>query len=120
MHSMPGLPPRKSLKLTPVSSWPTCTPPSRSIALLTVLALAADENLKQQIINGLRRRLPDVDCRAIREAGLSGKSDPEVLAWAAKEDRIVVEAAHHPLEFQNHRQRHEDGRRIKHYAASAR
>jgi hypothetical protein len=55
-----------------------------------VLTLAADENLKQQIINGLRRRLPNVDCRAIREVGLSGTSDSEVLAWAAKEDRVVV------------------------------
>jgi hypothetical protein len=34
--------------------------------------------------------------------------------------RHFIETAHHPLEFQHHRQRHEDGRRIKHYAASAR
>jgi hypothetical protein len=55
-----------------------------------VLTLVADENLKQQITNGLRRRLSAVDIVSIRQAGLAGHSDRDVLAWAADEGRIVV------------------------------
>ena len=55
-----------------------------------MLRLAADENFKQQIVNGLRRRLPRIDILTIREAGLAGTLDPAVLAWAAAEGRIVL------------------------------
>ena len=55
-----------------------------------MVRLAADENFKQQIVNGLRRRLPAVDILTIREAGLEGTLDPAVLAWAAAEGRVVL------------------------------
>lgn len=55
-----------------------------------MLPLVADENLKQQIVNGLRRRLVDVDIVTIRQAGLAGTPDPGVLAWAAEQGRVVI------------------------------
>lgn len=55
-----------------------------------MLRLAADENFKQQIVDGLRRRLPDVDLVTVRSAGLEGSVDPEVLAWAAEEGRVAL------------------------------
>lgn len=55
-----------------------------------MLTLVADENLKQQITNGLRRRLAGIDIVTTLQAGLSGTSDPKVLAWAAEVGRIVV------------------------------
>ena len=55
-----------------------------------MLILAADENLKQQIVNGLRRRLPQLDLVTVRSAGIAGAVDPEVLAWAAQNGRVLI------------------------------
>ena len=55
-----------------------------------MLKLLADENFNQQIVTGLRRRLVDVDVVTVREAGRQGALDPELLAWAAREGRVVV------------------------------
>jgi len=43
----------------------------------------ADEDLETQIIKGLRRRQPLVDFETIPAAGLRGKHDSAVLAFAA-------------------------------------
>lgn len=55
-----------------------------------MLKLLADENFKEQIVNGLRRRLPGVDVTTVREAGLLGNEDPDVLEWAAREGRVLL------------------------------
>lgn len=55
-----------------------------------MLDVAADENLKRQIVSGLRRRLPSLDLVTVQGAGLSGASDPDVLAWAAVENRVLI------------------------------
>lgn len=55
-----------------------------------MLDLAADENFKQQIVNGLRRRLPRLDLVTVRGAGIAGAVDPDVLAWAAEEGRVLL------------------------------
>lgn len=55
-----------------------------------MLRLAADENLHHPILVGLRRRLPDVDVVTAQDAGLTGRPDDEVLAWAAAEGRVLV------------------------------
>lgn len=55
-----------------------------------MLRLAADENLNQHIVTGLRRRLPGADILTVRTAGLKGMPDPGVLAWAAQEGRVVL------------------------------
>lgn len=55
-----------------------------------MLRVVADENFKVQIVNGLRRRLRDLDILTAREAGFLGYLDPEVLQWAAQEDRVLL------------------------------
>jgi hypothetical protein len=55
-----------------------------------VLAVVTDENFREQIVNGLRRRLSGLDLVTAREAGLLGNTDPELLAWAADQGRVVV------------------------------
>lgn len=55
-----------------------------------MLGLAADENFNNDIVRGLLRRRPDLNILRVQNAGLSGASDPEVLAWAAQEGRILL------------------------------
>lgn len=55
-----------------------------------MLKLAADENLSQRIVSGLRRRRSGLDLATVQSAGLAGAADPEVLTWAAEEDRVLV------------------------------
>jgi hypothetical protein len=55
-----------------------------------VLALLTDENFKEQIVTGLRRRLRDLDITTARATGLLGKADPQVLERAAEEDRVLL------------------------------
>ena len=55
-----------------------------------MLRLAADENLTNGIIRGLVRRNVRADIVRVQDAGLLGADDPQVLAWAAAENRILV------------------------------
>ena len=55
-----------------------------------MLRLAADENFNNDIIRGLLRRRSDLDLVRIQDAGLSGADDPTVLAWAAREGRVLL------------------------------
>ena len=55
-----------------------------------MLRLLFDENFHHDILRGVRRRLPEADLLTVQEAGLRGMSDPELLAWAAAEQRILV------------------------------
>ena len=55
-----------------------------------MLRLATDENFNGDIVRGLLFRLPDLNLIRVQDAGLEGAIDPAVLAWAAKDDRIVV------------------------------
>jgi hypothetical protein len=50
----------------------------------------ADENLNNDILRGLYRRDATVDIVRAQDVGLGGASDEEVLAWAAREERIVL------------------------------
>jgi hypothetical protein len=54
-----------------------------------MLRLAADENFNNDIVRGLRRRLPHIDILRIQDAGLSGADDPAVLEWSAVENRVL-------------------------------
>lgn len=49
----------------------------------------ADENLNAKIIAGLIRRESSLDFQTAKAAGILGLSDPEVLAIAAREGRIL-------------------------------
>lgn len=55
-----------------------------------MLRLAADENLNNNIVRGLRHRKPDVDIVRVQDVGLSGADDPAILEWAAGEGRVLV------------------------------
>lgn len=52
--------------------------------------LLADHDLHDAIIRELLRRLPDLDIVRLRDYGEERKPDPEVLALAADENRIVL------------------------------
>jgi predicted nuclease of predicted toxin-antitoxin system len=52
--------------------------------------LLFDENLNQRIVRGLRRRIPSLDYVLAQDVGLQGREDPQVLAWAAEEQRILI------------------------------
>jgi predicted nuclease of predicted toxin-antitoxin system len=55
-----------------------------------VIALAVDENFDRHILRALLRRLPELNAADVVTAGLGGAGDPEVLAWAASEDRVML------------------------------
>jgi len=55
-----------------------------------MLRLAIDENLHNDIVRGLLRKLPSLDIVRVQDAGLTGRDDPTILAWAATELRVLV------------------------------
>jgi hypothetical protein len=55
-----------------------------------MLRFAADENLNNDIVRGVLRRLPTFDVVRVQDVGLSGADDRAVLEWAARERRIVI------------------------------
>ena len=50
----------------------------------------ADNDLRKAIVRGVVRREPLMDFRSAQAARLDGVPDPEVLAFAADEGRILV------------------------------
>lgn len=56
------------------------------------LQFIADENFEGPVLKGLQRRQPELDIvRVIDVAALGeGASDPDILQWAADNDRIVL------------------------------
>ena len=71
-----------------------------------MIGLVADENLDARIVSGLRRRLPQLNFVTIQEVGLSGAPDPQVLAWAARHERVLV--SHDVSTMPAHAYRHLD------------
>lgn len=55
-----------------------------------MLRLATDEDFNNRIVRGLLRRQPYLDIVRVQDAGLAGKSDEDVLVWAASEGRILL------------------------------
>jgi predicted nuclease of predicted toxin-antitoxin system len=55
-----------------------------------MLKLLADENFDNTIVRGLLRRNPNIDIVRVQDVGLLGEDDPIILAWAAKEDRVLL------------------------------
>jgi predicted nuclease of predicted toxin-antitoxin system len=55
-----------------------------------MLRLASDADVHGDIIRGLRRRLPEIDLVRAQDALPEGAADPEVLAWAAAENRVLL------------------------------
>lgn len=54
------------------------------------MRLLFDENFNQRILRGLKLELPNLDFEIAQNVGLKGKTDPEVLEWASKNDCILV------------------------------
>jgi predicted nuclease of predicted toxin-antitoxin system len=55
-----------------------------------MLRLASDADVHGEVIRGLRRRKPEIDLVRAQDALPEGTPDPEVLAWAAVENRILI------------------------------
>lgn len=57
---------------------------------MTLIRFQADADLRQAIVIGAIRREPNLDFRSANEAELEGIKDPEVLALAARDSRVLV------------------------------
>ncbi len=55
-----------------------------------MLRLASDADVHGEIVRGLHRRQPEIDLVRVQDALPDGTHDPEVLAWAAEENRILI------------------------------
>jgi len=55
-----------------------------------MLRFVSDEDFNNHIVRGIRRRLPSIGIVRVQEVGLQGFADPEVLEWAAQENRLVL------------------------------
>jgi len=54
------------------------------------LRFQADNDLDQRIVLATRRLNPTIDFQTAPELGLHGRADPEVLALAAQQGRLLV------------------------------
>jgi hypothetical protein len=55
-----------------------------------LLRLASDADVHGDILRGLQRRLPELDLVRVQDALPEGTPDPDVLAWAAAEHRVLI------------------------------
>jgi len=55
-----------------------------------MLRLGSDADVHGDILRGLSRRLPDLDLVRVQDAIPEGASDPEILAWAAAQNRVLI------------------------------
>jgi predicted nuclease of predicted toxin-antitoxin system len=55
-----------------------------------VIKLATDEDFNNRILRGLLRRNSRLDIRRKQDTELEYADDPQVLAWAASEGRVLL------------------------------
>lgn len=55
-----------------------------------MIRFLVDENFNGKIVRGLLAKKPDVDIVRVQDTELAGADDPDVLAWAARHDRILL------------------------------
>src|SRR6185369_10406448 len=55
-----------------------------------MIRLLTDENVNNNILRGLGRRLPQLNFVSVRAVGLAGSPDLVLLRWAANEQRIIL------------------------------
>jgi len=55
-----------------------------------MLQLLIDQDIDQDILRGLMRRVPELDAVTAYDIGKSEAPDPELLAWAAEAGRVLV------------------------------
>src|ERR1017187_9560404 len=61
-----------------------------------MIRFLADADLNVAIVSGCSRREPTMDFLSANDAGLDGVPDPEVLAIAAEQDRILAKREFDP------------------------
>jgi len=54
------------------------------------MRLLLDENFNHHILGGLKLRIPNLDYVIAQKTLLKGVEDPDLLEWAAVENRIVL------------------------------
>lgn len=54
------------------------------------MQFAADENFNGTLLGQLRHRLPDLDVIRVQDTPMYQSADPDLLAWAARENRILL------------------------------
>ena len=59
----------------------------------------ADEDLNEDIVSGVLRRIPEIDFQTSSEAKLESLEDQEVLAAAAHAHRVLVTMIAAPCHF---------------------
>jgi hypothetical protein len=62
-----------------------------------MIRFLADADFNHVIVKGCRRREPAMDFLSANEAKLQGVPDPEVLLFAAAQNRILVTHDHHTM-----------------------
>ncbi len=55
-----------------------------------MLSLLSDENFNGDIVRGLLLRQPNLDLLRVQDVGLREGDDPAILAWAARNERILL------------------------------
>jgi predicted nuclease of predicted toxin-antitoxin system len=55
-----------------------------------MIQLLADENFDNDVVRGVLRRRPQLDLLRVQDVGLSATPDPDILAWAATNRRVVL------------------------------
>lgn len=58
--------------------------------MTALLRFLIDEDFDNDILRGVRRRMPDVNIVRVQDVGLSGMDDPGILEWAAQEGRVLL------------------------------
>lgn len=58
-----------------------------------------DEDFDNRILRGLLRRLPNLDIVRVQDTEVANKSDPEVLEWADKDNRVVISHDVHTMTY---------------------
>jgi hypothetical protein len=54
------------------------------------VAFLVDEDFDNDIVRGLIRRSRSIDIIRVQDLGLSGRPDPEILEYAARDDRVLL------------------------------
>lgn len=55
-----------------------------------MLRLLSDEDFPGDVITGLFLRIPDLDLIRVQDVGLMQTPDPDILEWAAQNNRILL------------------------------
>jgi predicted nuclease of predicted toxin-antitoxin system len=71
---------------------------------MSTVRFLSDENFRSAIVQGLRRRQPNIDIVTLQDAGFIGQNDPSILAHAAQMDRVLIshDVNTMPIHFTNH------------------